>query len=352
MATKRSSRSDFLRYDEFASEVSSGKIGSLYLLTGTEDFLIDECTRLLIDRLVPEESRGFNVDVMYGGTCEAKDVVAHASSYPMMGEHRVVVVKEFERLVLAEGAKDIMSAYFRHQLESTCMILIASQPDLRKRPFTDLIKIAKVVACDTLYDNQVPAWISQRIHLKKKEASAEACRVIQAYVGNSLRSLDNEIDKLLIYVGDRKEITEADVVALVGASKGYTVFELQNCIGRKDIKSALTVLSRMLEVGESPQMIIVMLTRFFTTLLRIGELKQQRIPDSELPAELRVSPYFLRDYLEFYSRYSESQIENCFRWLLAADTELKSTSSDPKLVMDLLVYSLIKGESHRSAVAV
>ena len=352
MATSRSRRSEFVHFEDFIAEVNSGRIDPLYLLTGTEDFFVDECTRILIEQLVPDETRGFNLDVMYGSKCEAKDVVAHASSYPMMGDRRVVVVKEFERLVLSETAKEVMGAYFEHLLDSTCLILIAAEPDFRKKPFTDLKKTARVVACDPLYDNQVPPWISQRIRLKKKEASSEACRVLQAYVGNSLRSLENEIDKLLIFIGERKEITEADIAEVVGASKGYTVFELQNSIGRKDAKSALTILSKMMEAGESPQMIIVMLTRFFTILLRIAELKQRRVSESQLSAELRISPYFLKDYLDFYSRYPASHIEHCFRVLLAADTKLKSSSADPRLVMDLLVYSLIKGDVHEKALAV
>jgi len=173
--------------------------------------------------------------------------------------------------------------------------------------------------------------------------------MLQAYVGNSLRSLDNEIEKLLIYIGDRNEIKGEDIAAVVGASKGYTVFDLQNCIGKKDTKEAMTVLARMMEAGESPQMIVVMLTRFFTILLRISELKQQHVAESQFAAELRISPYFLKQYLEFYSNFSLAHIEHAFHSLLAADTEMKSTMSDPRLVMDLLVYSLIKGDTAERA---
>ena len=345
VATGKSSRSEFLKYDEFVSEVATGEFGPLYLFVGKEDFLVDECVRILIDKLLPDEMRGFNLDVMYGSKCEAKDVVAHASSYPMMGDHRVVIVKEFEKLVAGEVAKELVGNYLEHLLESTCLVLVSADPDFRKRPFTELKKFAQVVACDPLYDNQVPGWIVQRIRSKKKEASPEACRVLQAYVGNSLRSLDNEIDKLLIFIGDRREITDTDIAAVVGATRGYTIFDLQNAIGRRDPKSAMTVLAKMMEVGESPQMIIVMLTRFFTILLRITELKQHQVPDARLSTELKISPYFLKDYLQFHAKFSESHIEQCFRALLSADTELKSTSSDPRLVMDLLVYSLIKGDS-------
>jgi DNA polymerase-3 subunit delta len=344
MAFGKSRRSDFLTYEDFLAGAKKQGIGTLYLFVGAEDFLIDQCIKHIVDALVPPEMRGFNLDVLYGTRDEAKDVVAHASSYPMMGERRVVLVKEFERLVLAESARDIVARYLQHPLESTCLVLVAAEPDFRRKPFPELKKTATVISCDPLYDNQVPSWIAAMVHARDKEASPEACRLLQAYVGNSLRSIDNELDKLLIYVGDRKEIKEEDIAAVVGASRGFTVFDLQNCIGRKDTKEAITVLGRMMQAGESPQMIIVMLTRFFTTLLKITELKRRQVAESQFAAELRISPYFLRQYIEFQSNFPQGHIERAFHALLAADAALKTSAGDPRIVMDLLVYSLIRGE--------
>jgi DNA polymerase III subunit delta len=349
VAFGKTKRSEFPSYEDFVAEASGSRFGPLYLFIGKEDFLIDECVKRIIDVLVPSEMRGFNLDVMYGSKCEAKDVVAHASSYPMMGERRVVIVKEFEKLVAGEAAKETVENYVQHLLPSTCLVLVSGEPDFRKRPFTELKKSATIVSCDQLYDNQVPAWIEARVHTKRKEASPEACRMLQAYVGNSLRALDNELDKLLIYTGERKQITGEDIAAVVGASKGFTVFDLQNCIGKKDAKGALTVLARMMEAGESPQLLIIMLTRFLTTLLRIGELKQRSVPDSQFATELKISPYFLKQYLEYFSHFAPSHIENGFRALLSADAKLKSTTSDARIIMDLLVFSLVKNSVSEEA---
>lgn len=343
MAIGKTRRSEFQNYDDFMAEARGKKFGPVYLFVGKEDFLVDECVGQIVHGLVPGEMKGFNLDVMYGSKADAKEVVAHAASYPMMGERRVVIVKEFEKMVVGDSAKEVVGNYLLHPLESTCLVLVTEEPDFRKRPFTDLKKVAKIFSCEPLYDNQVPAWISARIRTKGSNASLDACRLLQAYIGNSLRSLDNELDKLLIYIGERKEIIPEDIASVVGASRGFTIFDLQNCIGKKDVKGAMTVLARMLEAGENPQMIIVMLTRFFSILLRISELKQRRVPESQFATELGISPYFLRQYIEFHSNFSSSQIENGFHVLLSADAEMKSTSSDPRLVMDLLVYSLIKG---------
>ncbi len=334
-----------MTYAEFQQSLNSNHFAPIYLFYGEEDFLIDEGVQLLIAKVLDEGTRGFNLDVVYGSKVEAKDVVAHASSFPMMSAKRVVVVKEFEKLATTETAKETITAYINRPLESTVLVLVSFEPDFRRKPFTDLKKRGELVECKPLYDNQVPAWIADRIRHQGREANAEACRLMQAYVGNSLRSLQNEIDKLFVFIGDRKKVTVEDITAVVGATKGYTIFELQNAIGRKDPREAVKILERMLEVGQSPQMIIVMLTRFFTQLWKLSDASARRMPEQEVAREIGVPVYYVKQYLEFRSNFDVDQIEKNFKALLEADTVLKSTSRDPHLVLDLLILSLLHHSS-------
>jgi len=336
---------------EFQQSAKSNRFAPISLFYGEEDFLIDEGVQLIIGKTLDDGNKGFNLDVVYGSKVEAKDVVAHASSFPMMSGKRVVVVKEFEKLATTDTAKEIIGAYINNPLESTVLVLVSLDPDFRRKPFTDLKKKAVLVECKPLYDNQVPGWIAERVRQQGREANAEACRLIQAYVGNSLRSLQNELDKLYVFLGDRKKISAEDVAAVVGATKGYTVFELQNAIGRRDAKDAIKILERMLESGQSPQMIIVMLTRFFTQLWKLTDVRARRVSEQEIAREIGVHLYFVKQYLEFRTNFDVSQIEQNFKSLLEADTTLKSTSRDPRLVLDLLIVSLLQESTAAARVA-
>lgn len=328
---------------EFLTSAGRGSISPVTLFHGEEDFLIDECVRRAIETTLDEGAKGFNLDVVYASKTDVQEVIAHASAFPMMGSKRVVVVKEFEKLVTTDPAKEIFKAYLEHPLSSTCLLLVSLEPDFRKKPFTDLKKLADLVECKPLYDNQVPDWVDRRIRQQGKSADPESCRLLHAYVGNSLRALQNEIDKLFIFVGEKKTIAADDVSEVVGASKGYTIFELQNAVGRKDLREALRILHAMLEAGQSPQMIIVMLTRFFQQLWKLSELKLSRTPDAEMARQAGVNPYFLKQLVQFQSNFSSGHLENSFRVLREADTIIKSISRDKQGVMDLLIYSLVKG---------
>lgn len=328
---------------DFLEKVSAKKIAPVTLFHGEEDFLIDECVDAAIASSLDETTRGFNLDVVYASRASAKDVMAHASSFPMMSEKRVVVVKEFERLVGTDAARETVGNYLARPLESTVLLLVADDPDFRKKPFTDLKKKADVVTAKPLWDNQVPAWVASYVRSRHRQIDGEACRMLQGYVGNSLRGLSNEIEKLFVFCGDRNDITVDDVTAVVGASKGFTVFELQNAVGRKNIGEALTILSRMLELGESPQLIIVMLTRYASQLLRVIDMRQKRIPETEFASALHLHPFAAKSVAEAATRFTAAHIEHWFRALRDADLELKSSGRSADLVLDLLIHSLVRG---------
>jgi DNA polymerase-3 subunit delta len=334
-----------MTYQELHKSIAAKQFLPVYLIYGEEELLVDECVQAIVSNAVDPSMKGFNLDVMYGSKVDTQDVIAHASSFPMMSERRVVVVKEFERLTTTESARDLLAGYLKKPLASTSLVLVTDSADFRKRPFTDLKKYAELIECKPLYDNEIPSWISNRVSFAGKEISPEAGQLLQAYVGNSLRAIQSEIDKVLVFIGNKRQIEPEDIAEVVGESKGYTIFELQNAIGKRDIALSIQILERMLEYGESPQLMIVMLTRFFTQLYKLTELKQRRAQEREIVAELGIRPFFVKQYLVFVSNFSKEHIEQNFRALLEADTTMKTSSRDPHLVMDLLVYSLVKGSA-------
>ena len=98
-----------------------------------------------------------------------------------------------------------------------------------------------------------------------------------------------------------------------------TIFELQNAIGKRDIALSMQIVERMLELGESPQRMIIMLTRFFTQLAKLVELRQKRASEQQMASEMGIKPYFVKQYIGFSTNFTMEHIEQNFRALLDAD---------------------------------
>jgi DNA polymerase III subunit delta len=342
VAFTKSKKEKLPSYDEFLEATKGKNYAAIYVFTGQEEYFVDDCTRRIAADLLTADTKAFNYDVLYGSKVEAKDVLALASSYPMMSERRVVIVKEFEKLVSGEQSKDLFAAYISKPLDSTCLVLISEAPDFRVKPFNELKKRGAVYGFPTLWDNQIPPWINARCRAMGKAIDADACNLLHAYAGNSLLALQNEFEKLFTFIGDRTQVTAEDVAAVVGVSKGFTIFELQNALGKRDLSESLRILQRMLDAGETPVMMIVMLTRYFTALWKIQGLLQNGLAEPSIASELKMSPFILKNYLSAAAKFSTHDFERAFAALLDADLQLKSASPDPYHLMELLMYALVR----------
>ena len=251
--------------DTFLSSIRKKEFAPVYFFFGDEDFLIDEIVDAVVAEGVDPATKGFNLDIIHGSEVNGKDIVSIASSFPMMAERRVVIVKDFDRV----SNKELVEPYLEHPSPSTSLILIASKPDARKKPYPLLKKNSVGGEFSRLYDNEIPGWIQRRVAQLRRTMTPEAAELLQAYVGNSLREISNQIDKLLIAVGSKPAIEVEDVEAVVGISKEFTVFELTKMVGEKNISRSIEIVERMLDSGESPQLIIVMLTRHFIIMAKL-----------------------------------------------------------------------------------
>jgi DNA polymerase-3 subunit delta len=325
--------------DDLRESLREEGAAPLYLFYGEEGLLIDEALEMVIRTALPETDRAFNLDVLSASEVDAREIVDHASLFPMMGERRVVLVREIDRL--AEKELEVLAHYTESPSPSTCLILVGSRVDLRRKAFAAARKAGTAFEFRPLYENQLPSWIENRVISRGLTIAGEASRLLAAYVGSSLREIDNEIEKLSLFLGDRKTITEADVASVVGLSREFSVFELQKAIGERNIARAVERAEHLLEAGEPMPLIVSILTNYFATLWRIGDLLRRGMNPSEIPSRVRVNPYYLKEYLATLRAYSLQEIEEAFDHLSTADEQSKTTGADLRSILHRFLLNVI-----------
>lgn len=329
-----------MTYIELFQSIKTGNLSSAYYFWGEEDYLIDQAIERIIEKTIDPATSDFNLDILYGSETDGSKIVEIASSFPMMADRRCVVVKELHKLK-AQDMKAI-GQYLQKPSKLTCLVMTAPKLNLNLSQNEALKKEAVCVEFKTLYDNHVIPWI--RRHLKKYgcQITDEAIRLLHENVGNSLRELVNELDKIMLNIDERTMIQADDVRHVVGLSRGYSIFELSNAIGMRDVNRSLKIIDRMLDLGEPPVAIITMLARHFSILLKIKHGRQLNWPQNELTRKAGISPYFLRDYITQSDNFAGEQLQRSFHFLLEADVSLKTSYQSAGLTLELLIYQLIK----------
>jgi DNA polymerase III subunit delta len=328
-------------YQSLMTGLAAHQLSALYLMFGEEDLLIEEGIEAVVQAALPSGGREFNLDIMRAGEADIRDVVARAASFPMMADHRVVVLRETEKVTGKDA--EILLAYVEAPNPSTCFVAVAGKPDFRRKPFTTFKKSGIAVECRPLREHQLPAWIAARARQQGRELLPEAANLLCGYVGTSLRETQSELDKLFTYAGERKTLNADDVAAVVGIAKEYSIFELQRAVGERDLRKTVTILQRMLDAGENMQFILVMMTGYFLALWKLRELRRPGVAEADQAAGAKIPPFALHDYVAALRKYSDAEVERAFRLLASADERSKTTSAEPGRIMHTMFAELMTG---------
>lgn len=315
------------------------KVESVYLFYGEEDFLLKEHTDRVLEQALDEEAKDFDFDIYYGNETEGSVIVNAAMSMPMFAKRRVVLVRNGD--FLNAKAIKLLAKYSENPSPSTCLILQFNSFKRTEKEKRTLFSNSYAVEARPLYDNQVPGWIKTYIKSQGLTITEKAVQFMQFNIGNSLRNLASEVEKIKLNLGDRNEIKTADVEAVVGVSREYNIFEFCDTIVDRKLNKGLDIQSRMLQLGESPIGMLVMLTRHFIIMLKLKYLLKQNKKRAEIVKELRINPYFVDNYIRQSKNYSTTQLDKVFEHLLTADYQLKTSYQPPKLILETLIFRLM-----------
>ena len=336
-----------LEHEKLYKEWQKGHFDPVYFFHGEEDFIIDELCARLTATAIQAEEKDFNLDILWGNENDGAQIVNIASSYPMMAERRLVFVKNCH--LLSTTDQELLLKYVKNPSATTCLVLTAAKLESKRGPLGHIRGKAVAYEAKKLYDNKIPDWIRHELAKKQIGISNDAVRLLQASAGNSLRALSSELNKILLNLQDRKSIQAQDVEKVVGTSKQYNIFELCDTIGRRDLAASLHILSEILQMGDSPVSILSLITRHFTILAKVKELKSKRLPETEMAKTLSVHPYFVKNYSQQAFNFSRLQLQRVFEMLLEADYALKSSYQKPRMILELLLFKINNDMADRTA---
>jgi DNA polymerase-3 subunit delta len=347
--------------------VNSDITSPIVLLFGEDEFSREEAQNALLNKYVATEDDKFNFDIFDGENASLNVIADLCRSYPMMSDKRVVMVKRFEKLFTGRTSKKIetsspISSYLKNPSLDTKLILIAeidSAKDIYKTyksndkdkfnkkisslkfPFNILISQYAWMEFPRVYESEYPRWTRERFKLKGKNIQPEAVEIMLSKTKQSLRDINNEVDKLSLALPGKKDITLDDINFLTGSTREYNVFELQKAIAARDLSKSIMIINKILSTDRQEMLIIAIISKFFINLLKVIEDFKSNVSPQVLASKLGISPFQFNDYQIALKKYNINDIENSIVSLCSTDLNLKSANSDSLLIMQKLLYSIM-----------
>lgn len=331
-------------YEEIVRNLRNKVYAPVYFLMGEEDYYIDRISDYIIDTVLTDTEKEFNLTVLYGSDTDIATIINAAKRYPMMSKYQVVAVREAQAL----RNLDELVYYLQKPLESTILVMCYKHGalDRRKKLVAELEKAGVLFESKKLKDAQLPGFITSYLKRKQVEIEPKASEMMAEFVGTDLNRMAGELEKLVITLptGQRR-ITPEQIERNIGISKDYNNFELRNALIEKDVLKANRIIKYFEENPKNNplQVTLAVLFNFFANLMLVYYAPDKS--DRGIAAHLGLrSPWQAKDYENAMKRYTGVKVMQIVGAIRQCDAKSKgvgnSSVSDGELLRELIYFIL------------
>lgn len=314
----------------------------LHILHGDNALQQEEALADIVTQAgIPPDLRDLNT-VTLTPPLTAGDLRRACSVIPFLGGARLVIARDVLGRDRGQLADEI-AAYLPDLPPTTELIFVEAQKLGARHAVLKYAQKAgaRVQECTLPPAKALAGWIQQRTQQHGGRIDPPAAALLAQNLGANLRLLDQEIQKLLLYVGEIKTITVADVQVMVPyVQSADVIFNLVDALGQRNARSAAGFLHRLLEVGEHPLGIFGMIVRQFRLLLQVRWLSDRRQSEPDIAARLKLHPFVAQKVRAQTAHFSPAQLRQAYRLLLASDLAIKGGELQPETALDLLIAEL------------
>ena len=345
---------NILSREDLRNQLKRREIAKVYLLFGAETYLRDLAAKTIADFVFHDASvRDFNEDEYSLNTPENLSyALASAEQLPMIASRRVIRVCDVRvsststKDTLKEDYEDVLANYLKRPAETSVVIFIADELDKRRRMSRLLIENSVAVEFAALDDGKLKNWAKDKLKESGARADELALNHLIALVGNDVRRLTNEIEKIITASLPEKIITYDLVESLVPNSREITNFALTDQLVAKNKTKALEILKKILDDGAEPLMLLGLIAHNFRRIFMAKELMQNGVERTEVVRIMKLHPRFHEDFLQTARRSDENYLKKAIKRLAQTDLAIKTSiggsgTNGARLQIEMLVCELV-----------
>ena len=319
--------------------VDNGTLQPIYYFFGEDYYLLQNVLDLIRKAVSPLITSDFDKETFYGDKKPLGEVLDFAKAFPFGSEKKLIIFKQFEKV---KDKKPLVD-YAASPADFTVLVLIhnGTITNLSSEPYKSLGKNNFIFEAKELKGKNLLKWLVSHVGEKEKTILQENAQLLIDISGESRSMLEGQIEKIITFMSEEKEISFNHIQSLSTRLKQFSIFDLQNAIGKKEKDKAINIAFNLLENTAEPVFIVAMLTRYFTGVSRVSELTKDKIPSQQAARIVGTHPYYYKDYQQARRLYSDSDLVRVFRALLQADLSIKTTSADGKNIVTILISEIL-----------
>lgn len=312
------------------------KIARFYLFFGPNNYRLDEKISSLIKAVIPADGKAFDLDRFDGKRCDVADLLNSLSTPPVMSPLRVVVLNDVDRM--PSKKQTVLCEFLPRIPEYSVLAMTAAKADKRSKLFKKLLAEKKKHSFEygVLTETEALGLIAKFAADRDKIIGSRIAETMVGLFGTDPYRLENEVEKLALSVGDKREIEKKDLAFISGFTKAETAYDLLELTFGGQIKEALELCGRALASGMSEMQILYMFKTHLAGLNAAYNSKEIKT----LMSTYRIPYPVARRFQAEARKMRPEAILNGLSHIFRAEYSLKSARFPSGYIIELLVESL------------
>ena len=273
------------------------KDAAVHLVFGEEEYLVSTSAKDLVHKLCPPAEQAFGLEIIEArvdNSAEAVSVIQRAvealQTIGFMGGRKVVWLKDAnflggsptsETVDVKTRLEDLTAMIKKGLPPGQILVISALKVDGRSAFF----KACQAGGAVTKFE--VPAK-SYQVEQQARDRAMQAMRehglavregVLEELLGRTgtdTRQIVQEIEKLAVYMGKRREVTVDDIREIISHAREALAWDLADAVGNRDLPAALKVLRQLMFQGENVVAVIAGLEHRIKDLMLYRECMDRR----------------------------------------------------------------------------
>lgn len=332
--------------EELNKQIKSGNFKSVYFFYGDEQYLLNRKIEAMEKKMIPEGFEDFNRFHFEGKKTDAEAVAAAVEQFPQMAEKKVVVVKNSGFFQQTAGRDyQRMQELIADMPPYTCLIFAEDKFDKKKEKNVKIPEsVGGVVEFAYLPVNRVELWIEESFSKAEKMIAPKDVSYMVRICGQSLGHLQNQIQKLMNFLGERNKVTREDIDAVVDKSAEYRIYDMLDHVLAGRGQKAQEQLKFLRDTKEQPTMVLGLLLGKMSELLLCKLLKEDGLSAQEISEyfDFRRPMFAVNKTIQESKRYGEGYLKRMIHKGLSYDVAIKSGKMDGWTAAELYLAELMK----------
>ena len=212
--------------------------------------------------------------------------------------------------------------------------------DERKKLTKTLKKNSQLKKIEQMSEEEIKKWIQQKLHENFKDIKRDAIDLFVELTGINFNIVSQELDKLILFIGDRSIINKADVNLIINRSLEQNVFLLTEYIQKGKKEQAIKLVNDLITMKEEPIKLLALITSNYRLYYQSKILSQKGYNGQQIAKTVNAHPYRVKLALNQARHYELDSLLNIINSCAETDYKLKSSYINKQLILDLFILAL------------